>query len=251
MATKLGFLRPAMSFSSAVLALALSSNAQVLTRPISDFLQNQGTFVPPPGSGCTPYNGQCLFFPPVRNYVGWTSSARAGLVDYVGLANQYLVQDSHGQIDLHTEVQGLITESRVRGETRALVDVYLVAHNALAFGFPAADFAIPPSFGYLATEVRTGRRAATADVYVHVSFLNPGGVGAPLPDLVQLLVFTDPSQLLISYEFAAISEGDLRGPSGFPEGTPGTMKIVQTGHITGSGGFVYPIERVDIAPKQR
>jgi hypothetical protein len=237
---------------AALLAICASVAAQPNIRPISDLLRSQGTFTPPPSSGCTPYNGTCLFFPPVQNYVAWGAPASntAGLADYAALANSYLVAASRGRVDLHTRVDGVVIERPVSGDTRALVDVYILARSALAFGFPVYGFSPPLAFGYLATEVLAGRPAAVGDVYMHVTFLNPGGVGAPLPDLVQAMVFPDPEQVLLGFEFACYATGHLRAPSGWPEGTPGSMTIVQTGYSTGNGGFVYPIERVDFARRR-
>ena len=56
---------------------------QVTTRPLSEFLDAQGTTSP-------------KFFPPAPNYVGWTDNqvldkaTLFALVDYAGLANGYL-----------------------------------------------------------------------------------------------------------------------------------------------------------------
>ena len=250
MSLRSGTLRPLLVLSTAVLALGSISSAQVHIRPLSDLLQNQGTFTPPPESGCTPYNNTCLFFPPAPNYVAWGARNAAGIADYAALANNYLVQATNGRTNLHTQVWGVVTEQLMVGETRALVDVYLIATNALAFGM-APTFGPPLWFGYQVSEVLNGSPAATGEAYLHVQFLNPGGIGARLPDLVEAMVFSGPGQMLIAYEFACSATGLLRAPSGFPEGTPGAMKIVQTGHIDGVGGFVYPVEIVNFAARRR
>jgi hypothetical protein len=65
----------------AAVLLAPLTFAQTTQRPISDFLETQGTFCIPNGSG-----GCFLFVPPVPNFVGWGDQAGslAVSVDYAG-----------------------------------------------------------------------------------------------------------------------------------------------------------------------
>ena len=68
----------------AVVLLAPLAFAQTTQRPISDFLEGQGTFCfPSPSGGCL------SFVPPVPNFEGWEDLAGtvAVSVDYAGLAN--------------------------------------------------------------------------------------------------------------------------------------------------------------------
>lgn len=211
-------------------AVATPIAAQSRLRPIGDLLQTQGTYVPDPSTGCIPTGNQCLWFPPAPNYVGWQNANNFGLVDYAGLANGALRLASNGQIDLHTQVQGFITESQLL-DGRAFVDVYLAAHGAMAFGLALANWPSPLSFGATAADVLNGARPAVGDYLMHLTFLNPGGLGAPLPDLVQIINWPTAGQQLISAEIVSVCYGLLHAASGYPEGTPGRMKIVQVGHL--------------------
>lgn len=220
-------------FVCTMFALTAPVAAQVHFRPISDLLQHQGTYVPDPSSGCIPTGSQCLWFPPAPNYIGWGSATDFGLVDYAGLANAHLRTASSGAIDLNTQVNGFITE-QLMGDGRALVDIYLATTNALAFGLALANWPSPLSFGANAGDVLLGATPAVGSYLMHLTMLNPGGLGAPLPDLVQSLNWPTGGQQLIAATVVSQSFGTLHAASGFPEGTPGRMRIVQNAHLNPS-----------------
>src|SRR5262245_53833399 len=100
--------------AAVTLALVLGSTAmaQPVFRPLNDFLSKQGTF---PGS---------LFWPPVKNYLGWVDeqSTTFGIMDYAGLANDWLKTTSSGAIDLGTQVDGYVKEEMLP-DGRGLVTV--------------------------------------------------------------------------------------------------------------------------------
>jgi hypothetical protein len=95
-------------------APALAQNA-TQTRPITAFVDAQGTFCFPDGMG-----GCLTFVPPVANFIGWTDRARnrALSVDYAGL-----VDDFFGGA-LGTTTAGTVTE-RPLADGRAEVTVVL------------------------------------------------------------------------------------------------------------------------------
>src|SRR5262249_24275824 len=76
------------SILSTVVALGLcfwsaAALTQTTQRPISDFLETQGTFCVDDGAG-----GCVIFVPPVANFVGFTDTLnfRGASVDYAGLS---------------------------------------------------------------------------------------------------------------------------------------------------------------------
>ena len=105
----------------AAVLLAPLAFAQTTQRPISDFVQAQGTFCFPNGSG-----GCLLFVPPVPNFVGWGDQAGnlGASVDYAGLANACF-GNAFG-----TTTSGVITE-RALANGRAEDTVLLFTQNAL------------------------------------------------------------------------------------------------------------------------
>jgi len=150
---------------------------KVTFRPLSDFLDAQGT--------------TDLFFPPVRDYEGWTDNqdiekfVNFALVDYAGFANRYL----HGK--LGTRVHGFVIQSEL-ASGRAQIAVALFTTNALGFAQSGAalrrndpiDFLNTPTiFGNKAQDVASGAEAAVGHSIFWVTF-SISRPGAPLPDLV-------------------------------------------------------------------
>jgi hypothetical protein len=170
------------------------------------------------------------------------------LVDYAGLAHAHLRAATNGRIDLRTDVNGFILE-RLLPDGRAMVDIYLATRNAMAFGLALANWPSPLSFGATAAEVLRGGQPATGDYLMHLTFLNPGGLGARLPDLVQMVNFPTAGQLLLEVEVVSLAFGPLRAASGHAEGTPGRMKVVQIGRLDPrTNTMVWSREVVDFAP---
>jgi hypothetical protein len=146
-------------------------------RPFSDFLDAQGT--------------TDIFYPPVKDYVGWTDNVKVkdstlfALVDYAGLANDFL-QDKLG-----TRVDGFVIQSEL-ADGRAQITVSLTATNALGFAQLIADINklgflnAPTKFGNKAQDVANGAEAAVGDCTFLVTF-SISEPGAPLPDLVDVL----------------------------------------------------------------
>jgi hypothetical protein len=221
----------------------LSVNAGAGQRPIADFLSAQGTYcldldgMPPP---CD------LFVPPSPNMIGWTVSPAFqvfALLDYAGLANNYLV--SQGGTSLGTTISGSINE-RPLADGRAEVSVTLRTKKALVWGSDiSTEFPGPLLLGHRVDEVLAGATPALADSTFRVVFINTAP-GAPLPDLIQLNFAPLPGQ---EFKFLSIH---ARGTGPFPDGSPGEVVIVQTGVFvtTGMGATAdgFPAERIDLHP---
>jgi hypothetical protein len=142
---------------------------------------------------------------PVKDQLGWTNSSfdpgtmssdpdRFILVDYTGQAAQYLLQ--HG-INLHTTIRGLVTETPIGTSGLMEVSVGLEATNALTWvaniqglniNVPPGADAAPLELGYRAEDLVTNPhlKPALSDVHFQITFQEQAG--APLPDLVQVLI---------------------------------------------------------------
>ena len=210
--------------SSMVLAAVLSlilfvplTFGQTTRRPISDFVQAQGTFCIDDGSG-----GCLLFIPPVRNFVGWgdTTSSMGVSVDYAGLANACF-GNAFG-----TKTTGTVTE-RALPDGRAEVTVLLFTKNALTWVVQPLDFVNGPvAFGHRwnatsPTCVLDGTPPALGNSFLETKFINTAP-GVPLPDLLQLIFFPNPGQQLTEYVFQAQATGTLAN------GESGSVTVVQT-----------------------
>jgi hypothetical protein len=232
------------------MALITALNAQVTKRPIEDFLAAQGKY--------------STFFAPVKDYIGWAQAlctsgglsclsphfdatrfclGNFALVDYAGLADKYLVD--HGFASSGTVMDGTVMERRLPG-TNVEVMVTLHTKNALTFALaPTLDPSTgcgsgwdwangPLLFGQRANANPALADRALGDSFFHISFINP--VGAPLPDLIDLfyLRYSD----IKEYSFHAVATGPLRPAFGVPDGTPGTVTVVQAGN--GSRSNIQP-----------
>jgi hypothetical protein len=229
---------------TACMLLVIVLPAQVTQRPIGDFLKAQGA--------------SSNFFPPVPDYLGWAqalcTSGGLGclspeidfgrfcggdfvLVDYAGLADQYLVKN--GFQSSGTVMDGTVTERRI-SPSSVEISVTLHTKNALTFVLPPTQLIAgtsPPcgtGWDFLNGPLLLGQRPtanpslqdrALAESFFYVSFVNPAG--APLPDLLDLFFNRYPD--LAEYSFNAVGSGPLRSAFGVPDGTPGTVTVVQAG----------------------
>jgi hypothetical protein len=205
-----------------------AAQGSAVQRPISDFLDAQGTTM--------------VFNAPVPDQIGWSNvpelpnfpPPRFALFDYAGLANDYLISQEHAS--LGTTTDGTITE-RPLADGRAEVSVILHTTNALTW---ASDYrsptndpnANPPLFGNRAKEVAlNGATPALGDSVLKVVFKNTAP-GALLPDLVKAFILGPPlpGQELVSLAFRGTATGPLHALAGLgPDGTPGLCLVVQTG----------------------
>lgn len=220
----------------------------VVHRPISDFVDAQGTTV--------------TFVPPVGDFIGWTSLEGLGAsVDYAGVSDRYL-EDLLGERRLGTTTRGGITECLL-DDGNALVTVILHTTNALTYviplpprvprvAFPWRDN--PLLFGHRTPEVAEGAEPALAESHLQLVF--KGVPGGPMPDLTRDLGAPPLIPMvpidLISINFRANATGPLRaGLTDVPwsEGTPGRCIVSQTGilsrtHWMGATADGFPAELV-------
>jgi hypothetical protein len=217
-----------------VLVPAQTAGASSTIRPISDFVNTQGTFCIPNGSG-----GCLVFVPPVANFIGWTdpltNPQRAISVDYAGLSDK--VPGHAGAFG--TTTTGTIVETPLADGT-AEVDVHLHTTNGLTYAigcatrnptpqFPNCDFGSGPLlFGHRALDVFNGLDPTLGTSDMEVRFINTAP-GAPLPDLLQLLGSPQPLQAAEYLSIRAQATGTLRPAFGVPDGTAGKAETTQSG----------------------
>lgn len=251
-----------MGVSLGFIVLATMAQARTTKRPISDFVDNQGTFCIDDGMG-----GCFLFVPPVANFLGWDTlqevppqqgnvqPVRCASVDYAGLANAKIEELSGGTISFGTTTSGTVTE-RPLADGRAEVSVRLHTNNALIWVASGGDnntcdFATDPLlFGHRVPDVLAGADAALGESFLQVKFVNTAP-GAPLPDLEQLIFAPEPGQEFPSFiSFTARADGTLQGNFGVPDGTPGRAEVIQTGlfmtQFKGATGDAFPAERINL-----
>jgi len=229
-----------------LIAATVPASAQTVERSLDEFLAAQGTYCLDDGMG-----GCILFVPPLQNFFGWSQPAtnRCAAVDYAGIANNWLKQQSGGTKNLGTRVEGKIMERQL-GNGQAEVTVLLHTTSALAWAINQCnDFSGPDLiFGYRAPEVLAGAPAALAEVFMKVVFLTHPNV--PLPDLLQIAFAPEPGQTFLFLGGNSQAEGPLRAAYGVAEGTTGRLTIVQTGLFVtpfmGAVGDGFPAEYVTL-----
>jgi len=220
-----------------------AARAQVTKRPLSGFLQAQGT--------------TATVFAPVPDYLFFFDAVgTSGSVDYAGIANQFLV--NHGLPSLGTKIDGSVSE---RTLSNGLAEVTVILHTSNALTFVTDPNNIP-LFGYLATELpaNPSLRPAIGDSLFKVVFKNTAG--APIPDLDCLTgIVPCPANFELRFiSLYATATGPLRSTSGVPENTPGRATIVQTGlfglpvlppksRVTVNGGFPAEIVALQVVGK--
>ena len=147
---------------------------------------------------------------------------------------------------------------RELADGHAHVSVRLLTKNALCFGYQRDenDQNAVAAFGYTTALVAAGNTPSRGDGLLRVEFLilEPG---SPLPNYFDLFGGRDPTYLLLSVSAVINCTGELRGGSGYPDGTPGTAHTTQVGlFATGvprgyppeQDGNYYPSERIEWWP---
>lgn len=203
------------------------------TRPLSDFLDAQGSTV--------------IFFPPVQDMLAWTDFAfeKFALVDYAGLADSYI--ESQTGRSLGTKMNGRVLECEA-DDGRAQISVILNTSKALGFaqsvqalidsGF---DFLNTPTiFGVKAQDVvNTGAAAALGPVSFHMTFFIDAP-GAPLPDIRPAFQSNEPDVRPITLDLRSTTVGRL------PDGTKARLRIQQVGATDAEGNLVFSREIIDL-----
>ena len=192
-----------------------TAEAGIGTRPVHDFIVNQGTYCSPDGSG-----GCALIAAPVPNYLCWCDPGTGWKVslDYAAVAESWLHQESSGALSCGTECRGQVIEIP-QPDGSARVSVQLQTRKALTW----ADKEKPSGLqlGTRADAVLRGKIPTLGQAKLELEFSIPTP-GAPLPDLMQLLYDPAPGQQLHRIAFLGSAEGILRGK-------PVRLTIVQTG----------------------
>jgi hypothetical protein len=138
-------------------------------------------------------------------------------VDYAGVAETWLHQESRGALSCGTACRGQVIEVP-QPDGSARVSVILEAKNAMAW----ADKERPNlRMGTPADVVLRGKVPTLGSTKLELEFSIPEA-GAPLPDLMQLIYDPAPGQVLHRLRFHGQAEGVLRGKATL-------MEIVQTG----------------------
>jgi hypothetical protein len=208
-------------------------------RPISDFLNAQGTWCRPDG------NGECaLVAGPVPDYIVWSDPASntCASVDYAGVANLWLMRQSAREQTYGTTVEGTVTEQR-RPDGRAEVTVALQTHHALTLVVRGCD--LEAGRRPLDT-LLTRQPGSVGESTLTLRFVNTAS-GAPLPDLAQLLAAPAAGQQFLSIELRVLANGPLHGAFGVPEGMPGQVTVTHTAtpmSVPGGAPVMIQAERI-------
>ena len=204
------------------------------TRPLSDFLDAQGT--------------TSFFFPPVQDMLAWTDAGFVtfALVDYAGLADKY-VQEETGK-SLGTRVQGTVLECPTN-DNRAKITVVINTSKALGFAqsidaLIASDFdfvGTPTIFGVKAQDVvYDGATPALGPAEFHMSFFI-AEPGAPLPDIRPAFQDNEPDVRPITVDFRSTTVGALPGGR-----AKASMIIQQVGATDAAGDLVFTREVINL-----
>ena len=165
------------------LSIAHPAAAETTKRPLSDFLDQQGS--------------NSSFFVPFPDYVGFTDGAFETfcLVDYAGVTGAFLA-DSFA-VELGTNVRGQVFEEAMP-DGSAEITVILHTKNALGFAQNIEDIinngfdfsSTPTIFGNKALDVAVGDPAAVGSTSLKTRF-RIAAPGDPLPDFIDVVFSTD------------------------------------------------------------
>jgi len=201
-----------------------------VVRPLSDFLDVQGTFCFPDGSG-----GCRIFNPGIPNFILWrdTSRNRRTAFDYAGLVPGF-----------GTVVTGSVSETEQKNGN-ALVRVNLYATNALNWVVIGTNTATDPViFGNRFDAVQAGAEPALGNSSFRYEFFN-FAMGRPLPDIVEQLSFPNNNAIgLRSLTFTSDSFGELHAAFGVPEGSPGEATVTMLDLRQSGVGPNVPVDNI-------
>jgi hypothetical protein len=210
------------AFALGVYVCSAAAFAGTTHRPISEFVDAQGTFCVDDGQG-----GCTIFVPPVANFVGFTDTVHdLGIsFDYAGLSDAPLGGT------LGTAFSGTISERTVQ-DGSVIITVHLHTSNALVYvipfdpSSPANQFGENPLiFGTRVTDVQAGAQPALGDSTFDLTFTN-SAPGLPIPDFEQLLFAPQPGQTVLSVVFEGTANGQ------FANGSTGKVHVIERGIFT-------------------
>jgi hypothetical protein len=207
------------------------------TRPLSDFLEAQGT--------------TSFFFPPVQDMLAWTDAGFVtfALVDYAGLADKYIYDETG--ISLGTKVNGRVLECPT-DDGRAAISVVINTSKALGFA-QSIQAIIENNFNFLDTPTIFGVKAqdvvddgadpALGPASFHMTFFI-AAPNDPLPDI--RIAFqgddagvVDPTYRPVTLDFRSTTIGLLA------DGTKARMRIQEVGATDETGVVVFTREIID------
>ena len=194
----------------------MSNTSPTIQRPLSDFLNAQGTaFGPVEFAWAT-----------ARSSMPNCAGEPFGQIDYAGVKNGLIV--AGGGQSLGTTFTGSVSQS-ANADGTSTVKVTLNTANAFAVAYCLTDTVSAPYFGYTTKEVIAGKPATTGSSHLSIVFVMDGtSATTPLPDLVALNATCPPTPCFTSLKFSGTAAGPLRAIYGVPEGTPGNMSIDST-----------------------
>jgi hypothetical protein len=206
-----------------------SSSESVSTRPIEDFVDAQN-----------PHWG--------FKYLMWGTNSwdREAYVDYAGIDNQAII--AAGGDDLGTTFSGTITE-KVLKDGNTLVHVTLFTKNALTY---ANDYTMGGETVYGSTpdEVIAGGHASLGSSKFSLTYITDQAPGAPMPDLLDMVIFGIKGTYPTKVNFVASSKGELNSEYGVPQGTPGKVTVVMGINLASPGVWNnhngWPVSTVDV-----
>lgn len=191
-----------------------------MERSLDAFRAVQGTACIPDGSGgCQQFQG------PQPNLIGIEDNQqhRCGIIDYAGVIDRWLQDNSGRAISLGTTVTGKVKE-RTLPDGSAEIRVPLVTTNALIWSVASCDAANPNEFGYTAQEVLAGATPSLGDATFVTKYIVPAP-GLPLNDILQIFLFPEAGEDVAGIRLDADAHGALRAAFGVPDGTPGTVSM--------------------------
>jgi len=210
----------------------------ISTRPLSDFLEAQGT--------------TSSFFEPVQDMLGWDDGiiplGNFGMVDYAGLANAYILEETGAS--LGTGMSGRVLECE-RTDGKVMISVVLNTRKALGFAQSIPDiFAnnfdflnTPTIFGAKAQDVVAGAEPALGPAHLRTTFVI--NKGDSLPDIRTAFQDNTPDVRPFTYDFKSTTVGTL------PDGTRACLCIEEGGGAVEDGELIYTKEIVDIVPADK
>jgi hypothetical protein len=206
------------AFGLAVCIGSASAFATTTQRPITDFIETQGTFCVDPPT-CT------IFVPPAPNFVAFTDTVHdLGIsFDYAGLSDIPL------DGALGTTFDGSISERTV-ADGSVIITIHLHTSNALVYVIPFDPTSSenqfgenPLIFGTRTADVLAGAAPALGDSVFDLQFTN-SAPGLPIPDFEQLLFAPEAGQNLLSAVFQGSASGTFAAT-----GKPGKVHVIERG----------------------
>lgn len=199
----------------------MSKTAPTIQRPLSDFLNVQGTVDGPVEFAWTTPSSS------LQDCTGWPF----GQIDYAGVKDKLIV--AGGGSSLNPVFTGSVTQTP-NADGTSTVSVSLTTTHAYAVGYcydqPDNIVELPPYFGYTVTELLANHslQSAIGNSHMSVTFIMNGTTATtPLPDVVSINFGCPPTPCVKTLKFSGTATGPLRSSFGVAEGTPGTMSIAQ------------------------